>query len=76
MNLKIPKKGERLKSKSKKKHPGLISIKEESNTARKRLEKKLFNRSSMKRVASTLNRLDAIRHKDKFADQFNYVFTR
>lgn len=75
MNLKIPKKGERLKKKGKK-HPGLISIKEETDTARKRLERKVFNRSSMKRVAATLNRLDAVKHRDKFADQFNYVFTR
>ena len=49
-------------------------MKEETNTARKRLEKKLFNRSAMKRVAATLNSLDHRRHKDKFADQFNYVF--
>ncbi len=77
VNLKVPKKGERLKGrKGKKKHPGLTSLKEEANTTRKRLEKKLFNRSSAKRVADALNKTDAARHGDKFADQFNYVFKR
>ena len=31
-------------------------------------------RSAMKRVATTLNALDHRRHRDKYADQFNYVF--
>ncbi len=80
VNLRVPKKGERLNGKKgkgkEKRHPGLVSIRAESDTARKRLEKKVFNRSSAKRVAATMNRQDANRHRDKFADQFNYVFTK
>lgn len=71
-DLKVPKKGERKKKKEKK--YGLTSIKSVQDTARKRLEKKVFNRSSLKKVAASLNKAAAKRHGDKFADQFNYVF--
>ncbi len=66
----MPKKGQRLKERTSDR-PGLVALKD---TSRKRLERKVFNRSAAKRVAETLNRLDATKHKDKFADQFNYVF--
>ena len=33
----------------------------------------LIHRSSIKRVASTLDKLDHKRFRDKYGDQFNYV---
>lgn len=75
INLRVPKKGERGR-KTSRKYPGLIDIKKEENTSRKRLEKKVFNRSVMKRVTATMNKIDANRFKDKFADQFNYMFSQ
>ena len=62
-------------TKGTKRHTGLADIRESENTVRRRLEKKVFNRGSLKRVAATMNRIDARRHKDKFADQFNYIFS-
>jgi len=57
-----------------KKSSGLTNIDlEETKTTRKRLEKKLFNRGSMRRVAASLDKADTIRTKGKFSDQFNYV---
>ena len=47
---------------------------EKQNSTRKRLEKKIFNRGSMKRVAASLDVADSKRSKDKFADQFNYTY--
>jgi len=52
INLKMPtKKGKGKKSKE----SNLTNIKAMQDTVRKRLEKKIFNRSSMKRVATDLN---------------------
>ena len=62
--------------KGKKKHPGLVDISAAQNTVRKRLEKKVFDRSSLKRIAARMNRIDAKLHRDKFADQFNYTFSK
>ena len=61
---------------SKKKHEGLSSITELQNTCRARLKKKVFNASAMKRVADEMNVLDSKKFKDKFADQFNYMFNK
>ena len=56
--------------------PGLTDIKSlNSNTSRKRLETKVLKRSSVKRVAETLNNLDAKRFHDKFGNNFNYTYT-
>lgn len=52
-----------------------MDIRATENTVRKRLEKKVFDRSSLKRVAARMNRLDGKLHKDKYADQFNYIFS-
>lgn len=49
INLTMP------KAKKAKKNSQLTNIKEKQNTVRKRLEKKVFNKSSMKRVAQDLN---------------------
>ena len=75
INLKIEKKGHgKGKGKSSRKHSGLSDIKDLQNTSRIRLEKKIFNRASMKKVANNINDIDSKKFKDKFADQFNYMY--
>ena len=41
-------------------------------SSRSRIEKKIFNKSSARRVAKDLKQYDKIRTKNKFTDQFNY----
>ncbi|XP_028272355.1 UV-stimulated scaffold protein A isoform X2 [Parambassis ranga] len=56
----------------KKKYPNLSDLKQHTNTSRSRLEKKVFNKSSMRRVAEVMNKAD-IRKHDKYSNQFNYA---
>lgn len=56
----------------KRKHPNLTDLKQTANTSRSRLEKKVFNKSSMKRIAAVMNKMDTRKH-EKFANQFNYA---
>ncbi|XP_013884743.1 UV-stimulated scaffold protein A [Austrofundulus limnaeus] len=56
----------------KKKYPNLSDLKQSSNTTRSRLEKKVFNKSSMRRVAQVMIKADRRKH-DKFSNQFNYA---
>ncbi|XP_074922742.1 UV-stimulated scaffold protein A isoform X1 [Chelonoidis abingdonii] len=66
-------KGKGGKNKGKKrKYPNLTDLKQEANTSRSRLEKKVFNKGSMKRVVKAMNRMDQKKH-EKFANQFNYA---
>ena len=61
INLKVSKgKGKGKKSKS---SQGLTCLKTAQNTTRNRLEKKIFNRSAMKRVASDLNKSEYSKRK-------------
>lgn len=60
------------KKKGKKKYPKLTDLKQNANTSRSRLEKKVFNTGSVKRVISAMNQMDQRRH-EKFANQFNYA---
>lgn len=60
------------KGKSKKKYPNLTDLKQKANTSRSRLEKKVFNKSSMRRVTEVMNKMDKRKH-EKFANQFNYA---
>ncbi|CAM4610606.1 unnamed protein product [Leuciscus chuanchicus] len=60
------------KGKSRKKYPNLTDLKQNANTSRSRLEKKVFNKSSMRRVTDVMNKMDKRKH-DKFANQFNYA---
>ncbi|XP_014254639.1 UV-stimulated scaffold protein A-like isoform X2 [Cimex lectularius] len=71
IDLEMPKKGQRRKKNPK--HPGLTDIHKKVETPMKRIAKKIFNKKAVKRVASTLDRIDYSRHRDKFGDQFNYV---
>ncbi|KAM9027437.1 UV-stimulated scaffold protein A [Ara ararauna] len=56
----------------KKKYPNLTDLKQQANTSRSRLEKKVFNKGAMKRVVNSMNRVDQRKH-EKFANQFNYA---
>ncbi|NWR41937.1 UVSSA protein, partial [Regulus satrapa] len=64
-------KGQKKKGK-KKKYPNLTDLKQQANTSRSRLEKKVFNKGAMKRVVKAMNRVDQRKH-EKFANQFNYA---
>lgn len=66
-------KGKGGKNKGKKrKYPNLTDLKQEANTSRSRLGKKVFNKGAMKRVVKAMNRMDQKKH-EKFANQFNYA---
>ncbi|XP_010289613.1 PREDICTED: UV-stimulated scaffold protein A, partial [Phaethon lepturus] len=56
----------------KKKYPNLTDLKQQADTARSRLEKKVFNKGAMKRVVKAMNRADQRKH-EKFSNQFNYA---
>ncbi|NXI34180.1 UVSSA protein, partial [Galbula dea] len=61
------------KKKGKKtKYPNLTDLKQQANTPRARLEKKVFNKGAVKRVVKAMNRVDQRKH-EKFANQFNYA---
>ncbi|KAK6618789.1 hypothetical protein RUM43_013180 [Polyplax serrata] len=52
--------------------PGLVDVVKNRNTVYTRLSKKLFNRSTIKRVNDKLNKIDSKKFIDKFGDCFNY----
>ncbi|XP_033004292.1 UV-stimulated scaffold protein A isoform X1 [Lacerta agilis] len=56
----------------KKKYANLTDLKQQANTSRSRLEKKVFDKTAMKRVVKAMNRMDQRKH-EKFANQFNYA---
>ncbi|XP_068596416.1 UV-stimulated scaffold protein A isoform X2 [Brachionichthys hirsutus] len=58
----------------KKKYPNLSDLKKSTNTSRSRLEKKVFNKAAMRRVAQVMSKADRRKH-DKFSNQFNYAFS-
>ncbi|XP_059378105.1 UV-stimulated scaffold protein A [Carassius carassius] len=60
------------KGKSKKKYPNLTDLKQNASTSRSRLEKKVFNKSSVRRVTEVMNKMDKRKH-EKFSNQFNYA---
>ncbi|XP_050435748.1 UV-stimulated scaffold protein A-like isoform X2 [Adelges cooleyi] len=70
VDLTMPKKGSKKKVH---KYPKLTDLKKEQDTPRARLEKKIFKKSSVKKVAKILDSMDQRKFRDKFGDQFNYV---
>lgn len=62
------KKGER-----KTKYPGLTDLKVHTDTPRVRLEKKVLNKRSLKRVAALEEMAAAKKYQDKFGYNFNYA---
>ncbi|XP_022091851.1 UV-stimulated scaffold protein A-like [Acanthaster planci] len=55
-----------------KKYPNLTDLSKTSNTAMNRLEKKVLNKSALRRVANAMNKLEQRRYHDKYANNFNY----
>ncbi|NXL87287.1 UVSSA protein, partial [Alectura lathami] len=64
-------KGGKKKGKNKK-YPNLTDLKQQANTSRSRLAKKVFNKGAVKRVVKAMNQMDKRKH-EKFANQFNYA---
>ncbi|CAG2066291.1 unnamed protein product [Timema podura] len=62
------------KNKCDTKYPGLTDIKAQQNTSLSRLSKKIFKKSAMKRVARSLDAQDHKRFRDKYGDQFHYMY--
>ncbi|CAF3588502.1 unnamed protein product [Rotaria socialis] len=58
--------------KKKKNESGLTELGIEENTPRNRLEKIIFNQSSLKRIGAALDRDERRRNEEKFHHQFNY----
>ncbi|XP_071363065.1 UV-stimulated scaffold protein A isoform X2 [Trachinotus anak] len=56
----------------KKKFPNLSDLKQSTNTSRSRLQRKVFNKTTMRRVAQVMSKADRRKH-DKFSNQFNYA---
>ncbi|XP_057705493.1 UV-stimulated scaffold protein A isoform X2 [Corythoichthys intestinalis] len=71
-NLGSDRMDKRGKRKKKKKYPNLTNLNESNNTARSRLEKRIFNKSAMRRVAQAMTKADNRKH-EKFSNQFNYA---
>ncbi|RUS88210.1 hypothetical protein EGW08_004042 [Elysia chlorotica] len=70
LDKKLPGKG---KGKGKgKKTSKLTDIDASKNTTRKRIENRIFNKGSMRRVCATLDSADYRRVRDKFGSQFQY----
>jgi len=63
----------RKKKKTKKPEVGLTDLKILKSTSRSRLQRKVLSKKSLKRVAETMNVLDAKRNLDKFGNNFNYA---
>ncbi|XP_076992321.1 UV-stimulated scaffold protein A [Tamandua tetradactyla] len=58
----------------KKKFPKLTDLKQQVNTSRARLGRKVFAKAAVQRVASAMSLMDRKKH-DKFANQFNYALS-
>lgn len=57
----------------KKKFPGLTDLKAQTDTPRKRLERKVLNKKSVKRVTNAMDEVNRKKYHDKFAYNFNYA---
>ena len=55
------------------KYPGLTDLKVHTDTPRKRLEKKVLNKRSLKRIAEVHEKAAAKQYQDKFGYNFNYA---
>lgn len=80
INLEIKPKGKKKKGgkggkkKSDGKYSNLTDIERTKKTSKSRLERKVFNRGSMKRVCAAMDEVAFKRTRDKYANQFNYAF--
>ncbi|XP_004383583.2 UV-stimulated scaffold protein A [Trichechus manatus latirostris] len=56
----------------KRKYPNLTDLKQQADTARARIGKKVFDKAAVRRVITAMNQMDRKKH-EKFANQFNYA---
>ena len=61
---------------SRKKYPGLTDLKAQADTPRKRLERQVFSKRALKKVAAAMDTASARHHRDKFGDTFNYALKK
>lgn len=66
------------KSRKRKKNStgGLTDIKTKKVSARTRLEKKILNKKSLRRVADAMERISEKQHHQKFASSFKYALSK
>lgn len=57
----------------KEKYPGLTDLDAVVDTPRKRLERRVLNKRSLKRVTESINKLASKKYNDKFGDSFHYA---
>lgn len=55
------------------KFPGLTDLRAQVDTPRKRLEKKVLNKRSLRKVTDSINELATKKYNDKFGNNFNYA---
>lgn len=72
VDLKMPARSEK-KRKKKKKYENLTDVRNMKDTSRFRLQKKVLDPKSIKRVSETLDRIEAKRNFQKFGNNFNYA---
>ncbi|XP_006109339.1 UV-stimulated scaffold protein A-like [Myotis lucifugus] len=58
----------------KRRHPGLTDLRQQADTARTRIAKKVFAKAAVQRVVTAMNQMDRKKH-EKFANQFNYALS-
>lgn len=58
----------------KRRHPGLTNLRQQADTARSRIAKKVFAKAAVRRVSTALDQMDRKKHR-KFANQFNYALS-
>ncbi|XP_036982806.2 UV-stimulated scaffold protein A isoform X2 [Artibeus jamaicensis] len=55
-------------------HPRLTNLKQQADTARTRIAKKVFAKAAVRRVSAALDQMDRKKHR-KFENQFNYALS-
>ncbi|XP_054942250.1 UV-stimulated scaffold protein A isoform X1 [Physeter macrocephalus] len=58
--------------KGRRRRSGLTDLKQQADTARARIAKKVFAKAAVQRVVTAMNQMDRKKH-EKFANQFNYA---
>jgi hypothetical protein len=71
LTVRPPKRGKKKKTFAEV-YPHLTDVEKKKNNPRNRLEKKVFNRGSIKRIAETMDSINHKKFKDKYGDQWNY----
>ena len=59
-----------------KKYPGLTDLAAQNNTPRKRLERQIFSKRAVRKVADAMDTASSRLHQDKFGDTFNYALQK